>query len=84
MRRYLIIFIAALASIALFFIAKYVLKKMTKNNSVFIASLISLSGFSIFILLSFMYLEYDAVGPSYNYNPPSIINGKVLDGKFSK
>ncbi|MDC1260033.1 hypothetical protein N8014_00485 [Pseudomonadota bacterium] len=84
MRRYLIIFLAALASIALFFLAKYVLQKLTKKKSIFIASLISLSGFSVFILLSFMYLEHDAADPTYNYNPPSIKNGKMLEGKFSK
>ena len=84
MRRYLIIFLAALTSVALFFITKYILQKLTKKHSVFIASLISLSGFSVFILLSFMYLEYDAADTTYDYKPPSIKNGKVLDGTFSK
>ena len=84
MRRYLIIFLAALASIALFFLAKYVLQKLTKKNSIFMASLISLFGFSVFILLCFMYLEHDAADPTYNYKPPSIKNGKMLEGKFSK
>ena len=84
MRRYLIIFLAALTSVALFFLTKYVLQKLTKKHSVFIASLISLSGFSVFILLSFMYLEHDAADTTYNYKPPSIKNGKVFDGTFSK
>ena len=84
MRRYLIIFFAALTSVALFFITKYILQKLTKKHSVFIASLISLSGFSVFILLSFIYLEHDAAGSTYNYKPPLIKNGKVLDGMFSK
>ena len=84
MRRYLIIFLAALISLALFFITKYLLQKLTQKHSIFIASLISLSGFFIFILLSFMYLEYDAADTTHNYHPPSIKNGKVLDGTFSK
>ena len=84
MRRYLIIFLAALTSLALFFITKYILQRLTNKHSVFIASLISLSAFSVFILLSFMYLEYDSADTTYNYKPPSIKNGKVLDGTFSK
>ena len=31
-----------------------------------------------------MYLELDSFDPSYSYQPPSIIDGKVNDGNFSK
>ena len=84
MRRYLIIFLAILFSIGLFFLTKYILEKLTKNNSVFISSVVSILGFCIFILFSFLYLEGNIVDPSYSYSPPSIVNGKVKDGKFSK
>ena len=84
MRRYLIIFLAVLFSIGLFFLTKYLLKKLTKNNSVFIASVVSILGFCVFILFSFLYLEGNTVDPSYSYSPPSIVDGKVKDGKFSK
>ena len=84
MRRYLIIFFAILFSIALFFLTKYILNKLTKNNTIFYSSLVSTLGFCIFILFSFLYLEGNAFHPSYSYNPPSIIDGKVKDGNFSK
>ena len=84
MRRYLIIFLAALSAVALFFITKYILNKLTMKNSIFISSLVGLLGFIIFILLSFLFLEQDASDPSYNYNPPKIQDGKVLDGNFVK
>ena len=83
MRRYLIIFLAILFSIGLYFLTKYILQRLTKTNSVFIASVVSLSGFCVFILFSFLYLEGNAVDPSYLYNPPSIIDGKIKDGSFS-
>ena len=38
----------------------------------------------IFILFSFLYLEGNTVDPSYSYSPPSIEDGKVKDGKFTK
>ena len=84
MRRYLIIFLAILFSIALFFLTKYILKKLTKNNAVFFSTLVSVIGFCLFILFSFLYLEGNAFHPDYSYNPPSIIDGKVKDGNFSK
>ena len=84
MRRYLIIFLAVLFSIGLFLLTKYILKKLTKNNSVFISSVVSILGFCIFIIFSFLYLEGNTVDPSYSYSPPSIVDGKVKDGKFSK
>ena len=84
MRRYLIIFLAILFSIALFFLTNYILKKLTKNNRIFFSTLVSIIGFCVFILFSFLYLEGNAVNPSYSYNPPSIIDGKVKDGNFSK
>ncbi len=84
MRRYLIIFLAILFSIALFFLTNYILKKLTKNNTTFFSTLVSIIGFCLFILFSFFYLEGNAVNPSYSYNPPSIIDGKVKDGNFSK
>jgi len=83
MRRYLIIFLAVLFSILLYFVTKYILQKLTKTDSVFIASVVSILGFCLFILLSFLYLEGNAVDPSYLYNPPSIIDGKIKDGSFS-
>ena len=83
MRRYLIIFCAVLFSIFLYFLTKYILQRLTKTNSIFIASVVSLSGFCVFILFSFLYLEGNAVDPSYLYNPPSIIEGKIKDGSFS-
>ena len=84
MRRYLIIFLAVLFSIGLFFLTKYILKKLTKNNSIFISSVVSIVGFCVFILFSFLYLEGNTVDPTYSYSPPSIVDGKVKDGKFSK
>jgi Na+-driven multidrug efflux pump len=83
MRRYLIIFLAILFSIGLYFLTKYILQRLTKTNSVFISSLVSLLGFCIFILISFLYLEDNAVDPSHLYNPPSIVDGKIKDGSFS-
>jgi Na+-driven multidrug efflux pump len=83
MRRYLIIFLAVLFSIGIYFLTKYILQRLTKTNSVFIASVVSLLGFCVFILLTFLYLEGNAVDPSYLYNPPSIIDGKIRDGNFS-
>ena len=84
MRRYLIIFLAILFSIALFFLTNYILKKLTKNNTIFVSTLVSIIGFCMFILFSFLYLEGNASNPSYSYDPPSIIDGKVKDGNFSK
>ena len=83
MRRYLIIFFAVLFSIFLYFLTKYILQKLTKTDTVFISSVVSLLGFCVFILLSFLYLEGNAVDPSYLYNPPSIIDGEIKDGNFS-
>ena len=83
MRRYLIIFLAILFSIGLYFLTKYILQRITKTNAVFISSIVSLLGFSVFILISFVYLESNAVDPGYLYNPPSIIDGKIKDGSFS-
>ena len=84
MRRYLIIFLAIIFSIGLFFLTKYILNKVTKNNQTFYSALISVIGFCIFILFSFLYLEIDSFDPSYSYEPPSLIDGKVKDGNFSK
>ena len=84
MRRYLIIFLAVIFSVILFFLTKYLLQRMTVNNSVFFASLTSVIGFCIFLLFGFLYLESNAFDPSYSYRPPSIIDGKVKDGSFSK
>ena len=83
MRRYLIIFLAILFSVGLYFLTKYILQRLTKKNVIFISSIVSLLGFCVFILISFLYLESNAVNPSYNYNPPSIIDGKIKDGSFS-
>ena len=83
MRRYLIIFFAILFSIFLYFLTKYILQKLTKTDTVFISYVVSLLGFCVFILLSFLYLEGNAVDPSYLYNPPSIIDGEIQDGSFS-
>ena len=72
-----------LFSIGLYFLSKYLLQRLTKTNSVFISSVVSLFGFCIFILVSFMYLEGNAIDPSNVYTPPSIIDGKIKDGSFS-
>ena len=82
MRRYLIVFLAAFISVLLFFLTRYILQKLTKENSTFIPSLISLSGFIIVILLSFFFLEQNSANPSNEYKPPLIKNGKIIDGKF--
>ena len=55
-----------------------------QNNTVFFSTLVSVIGFCLFILFSFLYLEGNAFHPDYSYNPPSIIDGKVKDGNFSK
>ena len=57
MRRYLIIFFAVLFSIFLYFLTKYILQKLTKTDTVFISSVVSLLGFCVFILLSFLQLR---------------------------
>ena len=84
MRRYLIILLAIIFSIGLFFLTKYILSKLTKNNQIFYSTLVSVIGFCVFVLLSFMYLELDSFDPSFSYQPPSIIDGKIKDGNFSK
>ena len=84
MRRYLIIFLAVIFSIALFFLTKYILNKLTKNNQIFYSTLVSIVGFCVFVLSCFMYLELDSFDPNYSYHPPYIIDGKVKDGNFSK
>ena len=84
MRRYLIIFLAIIFSIGLFFLTKYILSKLTKNNQIFYSTLVSIVGFCVFVLSCFMYLELDSFDPNYSYQPPSIIDGKVKDGNFSK
>ena len=84
MRRYLIIFLAIIFSLGLFFLTKYILNKLTKNNQIFYSTLVSVVGFCIFVVFCFMYLELDSFDPSYSYQPPSIIDGKVKDGNFSK
>ena len=84
MRRYLIILLEIIFSIGLFFLTKYILSKLTKNNQIFYSTLVSVFGFCIFVLSCFMYLELDSFDPSYSYQPPSIIDGKVKDGNFSK
>ena len=84
MRRYLIIFLAVVFSIGLFFLTKYILNKLTKNNQFFYSRLVSVIGFCTFILFAFLYLEIDSYDPGYSYQPPSLINGKVKDGNFSK
>ena len=84
MRRYLIIFLAIIFSIGLFFLTKYILNKVTKNNQIFFSTLVSVIGFCIFIFFSFLYLEIDSYDPGYSYQPPSLIDGKIKDGNFSK
>ena len=84
MRRYLIIFLAIIFSIGLFFLTKYILNRVTKNNQIFFSTLVSVIGFCIFILFSFLYLEIDSYDPGYSYQPPSLIDGKIKDGNFSK
>ena len=84
MRRYLIIFLAIIFSIGLFLLTNYILNKVTKNNQIFYSTLVSIIGFCVFILFSFLYLEMDSFDPSYSYQPPSLIDGKVKDGNFSK
>ena len=84
MRRYLIIFLAIIFSIGLFFLTKYILNKLTKNNQMFYSTLVSVIGFCTFILISFLYLEMNSFDPGYSYQPPSLIDGKVKDGNFSK
>ncbi len=84
MRRYLIILTAIIFSIGLFFLTRYILSKLTKNNQIFYSTLVSVVGFCVFVLSCFMYLELDSFDPSYSYQPPSIIDGIVKDGNFSK
>ena len=75
MRRYLIIFLAVVFSIGLFFLTKYMLNKLTKNNKIFYSTLVSVIGFCVFILFAFLYLEIDSYDPSYSYQPPTLIVG---------
>ena len=84
MNKNLLLTLAVIFSVILFFLIKYLLQRMTVNNSVFFASLTSVIGFCIFLLFGFLYLESNAFDPSYSYSPPSIIDGKVKDGSFSK
>ena len=48
MRRYLIVFLAIIFSIGLFFLTKYILSKVTKNNQIFYSTLVSVIGFCVF------------------------------------
>ena len=65
MRRYVIIFLAGLFAIAIFFLTKYILQKLTYKNSVFIASFISLVAFILIVFSSFLLLENNI--ELYNY-----------------
>ena len=84
MRRYLIIVLAVITAFLVFIAVLYILKKISKNNSVFYAIL---SGFITFIavfLTCFLYLEKDSSDVDFKYSPPKYINGKVIDGQFNK
>ena len=80
----LVTVLAVVFSIGLFFLTKYILNKLTKNNQIFYSTLVSVIGFCVFVLFAFLYLEIDSYDPSYSYQPPTLIDGKVKDGNFSK
>ena len=84
MRRYLIIFIAAVVAVIVFFVATKILKKITKKNSIYYSTICGLIAFIIVSLTGFIFLEKNAGDIDSKYLPPKYIDGKVLDGSFSK
>ena len=84
MRRYLIIILAIIVAFLVFIAVLFLLKKISKKNSVFYATLSGFVTFIAVILTCFLYLERDSSDINLKYNPPKYINGKVLDGEFSK
>ena len=84
MRRYLIIALATITAFLVFITVLFVLKKISKKNSVFYASLSGLVTFIIIFLTCFLYLERSSSDIDLKYSPPKYINGKVINGKFDK
>ncbi len=84
MRRYLIIFCATIVAVLVFFIALKVIKKITKKNSLFYPITCGLISFIFVLLIGFLYLEKSSSDIGFKYFPPKYIDGKVLEGKFSK
>ena len=84
MRRYLIIALAALVAFLVFITVFFLLKKVSKKNSVFYATLSGLITFIAIFLTCFLFLERDSSDIDLKYSPPKYTNGKVLDGKFDK
>ena len=84
MRRYLIIGLAVLSGIIVFFITLYLLKKVLKKETTFYALISGLLAFIGVLLFCFLYLEKDAGDILLKYNPPELINGEVISGTFKK
>ena len=82
MRRYLIIILAIIVAFLVFIAVLFLLKKISKKNSVFYASLSGLISFIVVILTCFLYLESESGDIDLKYSPPKYINGKVMGGKF--
>ena len=84
MRRYLVIFVAALVAVLVFFFAAKFIKRLTKKNSIYYSTICGLIAFIIVSLFGFLLLENNSGEIDLKYFPPKYINGKVLDGEFSK
>ena len=84
MRRYLIIIFAIVIASLVFVTVLFLLKKISKKNSVFYASLSGLVSFIVVILTCFIYLERESGDIDVKYSPPKYINGKVMGGKFDE
>ncbi len=82
MRRYLIIIFAIIIAFLVFITVFFLLKKISKKNSVFYATLSGLITFIGVFLSCFLYLERESSEIDLKYTPPKYINGKVMDGKF--
>ena len=84
MRRYLIIGFAIILSLIIFLITFYLLKKISKNPTIFYPLLSGLITFISVLLFCFLYLENNAGNISQKYDPPKIINGEIVSGQFKK
>tara|TARA_B100001769_G_scaffold229161_1_gene191051 strand:- start:51 stop:281 length:231 start_codon:yes stop_codon:yes gene_type:complete len=76
--------VAALVAVLVFFFATKVIKRFTKKNSVYYSIICGLVAFIIVLLFGFFLLENNSGEIDLKYFPPKYINGKVLDGEFSK
>ena len=83
MRRYLIILLASLGAILVFYAMSIFLKKVLKKNSFYFPFLSGLITFILILIISFFYLEESSSDINFKYNPPKYSDGKIIDGEFN-